>query len=201
MFGSPILTSIAVTSTYSHITITNGMIGGFAIGISLGDQSRVEKVQVSNSTCGIELGGSATAIGNTVVGTTNRSCGGILVGDYSTITNNVTNNNAGFGISAGDGSTVIGNAAAGNSDGVIVDPDCTVINNAVNENAEFGMVFSSGGTVIGNAAGGNGKYGLRFSDNTSGYVNNTLRNNNGGGAQVSGGTQIGMNLCNGKLCQ
>ena len=109
------------------------------------------------------------------------------------------------------GTTVVGTTrkcAAGAAPctgiGIDVSSDSLVVNNVANNNADSGIVVAlglGGGTVIGNTAAGNVGFGLSLSDNTVGYANNTLRNNNGRGAQVSGGTQIGMNLCNGTLCK
>jgi hypothetical protein len=50
--------------------------------------------------------------------------------------------------------------------------------------------------VIGNAAGGNTSFGLSFAG-TGGYRDNVLLDNNGapGSPQVSGGLEIGANLC------
>ncbi len=71
----------------------------------------------------------------------------------------------------------------------------------VSDNTVFGPSTSIGiscsssclarGNILRNTAG------MQFNDATSGYAENVL---NGSGTQVSGGTQIGQNLCNGSLC-
>jgi hypothetical protein len=63
-----------------------------------------------------------------------------------------------------------------------------------------GITCGIGCLASGNVIQGNAGLGLTFTDTTSGYVGNVLLGNNNGGAQVSGGTSLNQNVCNGAAC-
>jgi hypothetical protein len=67
-----------------------------------------------------------------------------------------------------------------------------------------GITCGIGCVAGGNIIQGNTGVGMTFSDATSGYIGNVLQGNNGNtvgtGGQVSGGTSLGQNLCNGAAC-
>jgi len=63
-----------------------------------------------------------------------------------------------------------------------------------------GITCGVGCLASGNVLQGNTGLGLTFTDTTSGYVENVLLGNNNGGAQVSGGTSLNQNVCNGTAC-
>ena len=70
---------------------------------------------------------------------------------------------------------------------------------------ETGITCGIGCLVQDNTIQGNSGEGLTFTDSTGGYINNILQGNDGmtGGGpagQVTGGTNLGQNLCNGVLC-
>ena len=73
---------------------------------------------------------------------------------------------------------------------------CTALNNGTG-------IFTSGGgaLVINSVASGNTNFGLH-ADVFTGYRSNVLTDNNGGNAnpQLSGGLQLGANLCGNALC-
>jgi hypothetical protein len=80
----------------------------------------------------------------------------------------------GTGVSLGNSSTVIGLEVFGNAgDGIDCATACLVTNNIITGNLGTGMSFG---------------------DTTSGYQNNII---SGNGGTVSGGTQMGSNVCNG----
>jgi len=56
-----------------------------------------------------------------------------------------------------------------------------------------------GGLILDNHISLNTNLGLDL-DTVTTYGNNNLQSNNGGGAQASGGNQMGINLCNGTAC-
>lgn len=90
------------------------------------------------------------------------------------------------------GVTAIGNVFSGidlQGQGNIID-GCTVLNNA------SGMRVFEGSLVINSVARGNTSFGLSLVGG-SGYRSNVLTGNNGGdaNAQVSGGFQLGSNVC------
>ena len=92
-----------------------------------------------------------------------------------------------------------------NGAGVVVAFGCTVVNNTVNINRGVG-IHVAGGTVIGNTVTGNGGVGLELGAvnpiEVVGYVHNVVARNNGGNAnpQVTGGIQMGGNICGLALC-
>ena len=67
-----------------------------------------------------------------------------------------------------------------------------VIENTIASFGDAGIWAKVGSLVLGNRISGGAGVGLRL-DDTTGYSNNVLRNNKGG--DVSGGAQIGNNLC------
>jgi hypothetical protein len=94
-----------------------------------------------------------------------------------TIVNGTITRIAGNAILLGSNSTVGGVQVIGNSgDGIDCTSSCLVTNNIVSGNA---------GT------------GLGFGDSSSGYQNNIVTGN---GTNITGGTNLGHNVCNGALC-
>ncbi len=67
-----------------------------------------------------------------------------------------------------------------------------------------GITCGIGCLASGNVIQGNTGLGLTFSDPTSGYLGNVMQGNSGNtvgtGGQVSGGTSLGQNVCNGTTC-
>lgn len=180
----------------SGIVVRNGQVKGMGgSGLFLGRDSQVENVTaLSNGGAGIETEHHSTLTHNTANG---NGLGGISSVN-STVTNNTANGNGGRGISA-NLSTLTNNTANGNDSNGIFTSQATVTNNTVNTNGASGIQAPIS-TVLNNFASDNDGVGLGLSGN-SGYANNVLANNNGGGAQVSGGgVQLGGNLCNGVLC-
>jgi hypothetical protein len=105
---------------------------------------------------------------------------GVYTGNNG-IVRNVQADANGVGIETGIGSVISGNTVNGNSaDGI-------------------GCNGSGGGCLIsGNTIDNNGAYGIGGADATTGYRGNVLNGNSGGPA--FGGTSMGNNICNGKLC-
>jgi hypothetical protein len=126
---------------------------------------------------------------------------------------NVTIDLQGFVISATGSNTGAGINATGQSNVVIrngiitgfTGPAMILGNNSnisaitATENGS-GITCVSGCLVSNSIIQGNTGPGLTFSDTTSGYVGNILQDNNGGGAQVSGGTSLKQNVCDGAAC-
>jgi hypothetical protein len=93
---------------------------------------------------------------------------------------------SGFGgtaIVGGTGTNISGITASGNEGGIVCGIGCVARDNVIQGNTGVGMIFS---------------------DVTSGYVGNVLQGNDqntvGTTGQVSGGTSLGQNLCNGIAC-
>jgi parallel beta-helix repeat protein len=74
----------------------------------------------------------------------------------------------------------------------------SITNNVVSSNTGAGIYANPGTTVTGNTVRGNAGLGL-WLDNAA-YGNNVVSGNNGGGVQVSGGIQMGPNVCNTFAC-
>jgi hypothetical protein len=64
-------------------------------------------------------------------------------------------------------------------------------------NAVDGVQCTSSCLVTNNVISGNGGTGLNFSDATTGYQNNIL---SGNGTDITGGTNLGKNVCSGSPC-
>ncbi len=176
---SPTSFTQGVRSSNNNTTVRNGAVSGMGnSGVSLrGQNNIVENIHATSN------GGDGIFAGQTCVvthSTAARNGGdGIETGDYCTIDNNSANNNDESGISTGSA--------------------CTVTNNSVSENDE-GVLGRGGVTLIGNTAHENTSYGFLL-NSIAGYKNNVLTANNGNGfgsnanPEVSGGIQIGQNLC------
>jgi hypothetical protein len=186
------------------------------IGISLGANSSVtECTAVGNGSDGIHVADNCLVSGSVA----NLNGGnGIKATQNCRIAHNVANGNTSDGIHCNDYCNVIGNQTQGNDvNGIDCWNRCRVGENAANENGQVGIwanhasltnnvasdngaqgIKSYTGTIVGNAAVFNGSFGLQ-GDLSSGYAANQFDNNNGGNAnpQVSGGTEIGTNICGG----
>ena len=141
----------------------------------------------------------------TVLNGTVRGMGalGVGVGGHSRVEGVHAISNRSGGIGTSFSSVVTGNVANSNGGaGIGVNSGCTVTSNTVNNNGGVGISAVAGSTVIGNTARGNVAVGLNFIGigGASGYATNVLGANNGGGAQVSGGVQMGPNICGAALC-
>jgi parallel beta-helix repeat protein len=80
--------------------------------------------------------------------------------------------------------------------GIYCNGGCTLEGNTTNNNGT-GISLLGGNTINGNTARNNTNFGIVAIGTDSGYMNNTLTGNNGGGdaAQVDGGTPLGQNIC------
>lgn len=122
-----------------------------------------------------------------------------------TVKNGVITGMGGAGIRLFASCRVEGVHALSNGAGVVVAFGCTVVNNSVNINRGVG-IHVAGGSVIGNTVVGNSGVGLELGavnpTEVVGYVHNVVTRNNGGDAnpQVTGGIQMGGNICGSTLC-
>ena len=206
-------TADAIDVTAGNVTIDlNGfsILGpgsGSGIGIKAVGQSRVSirngSVK-SMGNMGLFLGGSCEVERMRI---TNNGDTGVEAGQGCTIADNIVSSNGHYGIHASG--VVEGNTAVGNTDEGILAAG-VIRNNTANDNFTGIKTIAVGSgspkdtaTVIGNSANENAGYGV-FLDNGSGYGRNVLGDNfstpTGTSNQVTGGRQIGQNLCNGALC-
>jgi hypothetical protein len=92
----------------------------------------------------------------------------------------------------GTGAIVKDNTLVNNGDSSIQCRACMVSGNSVRSTGGNGISATEGSLVLGNRVSHSQGVGLLL-DATTGYTNNVLSNNTGG--DVSGGIQIGTNLC------
>lgn len=120
----------------TNVTVVNGTVRGMEAGVSVGPNSRVERVQVL-SNMGI----------------------GIAVGPGSTVTGNIAAGNAGVGISAEAGSIVRHNTVLINrSDGIQASAGSLVTGNIARGNGGYGLALEVGvaythNVLLGNESG------------------------------------------------
>lgn len=181
-------------------TVENGIVRGMgSIGVRLGDESTVREVKLfSNGGNGMLVGSRShvdrcKAIENGGLG--------IAAGACSSVTNSIVGGN-GNGISAGRSSFVARNIADSNGDaGIVAGVGGLVRENEVVNNRHRGIDVNSG-SVIGNRAELNGGFGLRLGPETA-YSQNSMANDNdpaNPNDEVSGGVQMGPNVCHGAPC-
>jgi len=142
------------------ITVRNGIVKGFAVGISLGGSGNlVEEMHVDNNTdTGMLLGTSSIVHHVIAQGNLNN---GIIVTAAGTIKDSVLrfngNNPASVGLSAGSGSTVTGNTIWGSiGTGLFASLGSTVMGNSVSDtNPGVGMSIICPSNVKDNTATAN----------------------------------------------
>jgi hypothetical protein len=124
-------------------------------------------------------------LGYTIMSTTPTSGSGINATGQTNvvITNGIIMGFGGSAIVAGNGARISGITATNNGSGITCGVGCLARDN----------VFQ-----------GNNGGGMSFSDATSGYLGNVMQGNSGNtvgnSGQVSGGTSLGQNVCNGVAC-
>jgi hypothetical protein len=140
----------------------------------------VDSVHVTASNVTIDLQGFAIMSTNssTGVGINSSGVSNVIIRDGT------ISGQGGAGISAGNTTSISDLVVSGNGgSGISCGAGCLISNNVVQGNAGAGMIFL---------------------DNTTGYLANVVQGNDsntsGTTGQVSGGTSLGQNLCNGTTC-
>jgi hypothetical protein len=113
-----------------------------------------------------------------------------------------TGSNSGAAISAvGTSNVVVRNGIITGFDGaaIILGNNSNVTSITATGNGS-GITCGSGCLVSNCIVQGNTGLGMTFVDTTSGYAGDILLDNNSGGDQVSGGTSLHQNICNGTTC-
>lgn len=180
-------------SLHKNITVLNGTVRGMgSSGVSTGGSgAHVENMHVI-SNGGVGIVASGIVIDNTVNanGSTGISAVGVIRG-------NTSFGNAAGGISSSSGATVTGNNASANgTDGIFV-VEGTVSGNTTNGNRDDGIQATSA-AVTNNTVLDNSDFGLSLGA-TAGYAVNNVNDNKGSNTspQVSGGINLGQNVCGG----
>jgi len=180
--------------------------GSYVLSRNIVNNSRVgaDAVQITTSNVVIDLQGfsitatgSSTGAGINATGQTNVVIRDGIISGFD-----------GPAIITGANSTISGITATGNSTtsgtpAVQAGTGSQITGNTVNGSGSGGITCGSGtGCLIrDNVIQGNAGVGITLSDSTGGYRSNVMQGNNGNtvgaSGQVSGGTSLGQNLCNG----
>jgi parallel beta-helix repeat protein len=163
-------------STVGAVTVENGTVTGFGIGVEVGNFGIVRNVHADVNGSGIQAGFDALVEDCTANNCTLSIEPAINCGGASTISGNTANGNANIGIACqGNGCVVSGNTANANGVGI----DCT----------------GSGCLISGNVVFNN-TTGIEAADTTTGYGGNVLKDT----TFVSGPRSLHNNLCSGSPC-
>lgn len=211
--------SLGIDATNSHaFSLSDGRIIGFASnGVSAATRARISELFVEgNGKHGIVVSTdseiqSSRAFDNADVGvvassSTVRRCAsesnrdGMSIGGNSLVLENIVVSNTRNGILAtGTGVMVQRNIVAQNAaDGIVATASgALVVDNVAYGNVLGGIAMGANGSVQRNASFGNaiGLYLIPIAGNSPAYRDNTVGNS--GVATVSGGVNLGGNLCNG----
>lgn len=126
-----------------------------------------------------------------------------------TIKNGVISGMGGPAVIVGNQSTVsainaTGDSSSGSGPVIQAGSGSLLANNTVVNGQAVGISCGASSLARGNILQNNSSFGLQLSDATSAYAGNVLQGNSGNSAttsgQISGGTKIAENLCNGALC-
>jgi parallel beta-helix repeat protein len=171
--GSSTISPTGVSATGENdVTVENGTVTGFGIGVEVGEFGIVRNVHADVNGSGIQAGDNTVIEDCTANNCTLTIEPAINCGPACTISGNTANGNAAMGIAcAGNGCEISDNVAAANAAAGI---DCSGIACLISGN----VVFSN-------------KVGLEASDGTTGYGGNVLDNNT---TRNTSGTSLSNNL-------
>ena len=165
---------IVTQNSASNVTIKNGAVKGFAVGISVGAGSTVENVRVQNNTdTGLILG--VGSIADKVIAEGNFEHG-IQVSTAGRIKDSIVQNN--------------GNSA--DSVALRAGPGSTLSGNTVWQNTGTGISASLGGTLSGNTVLDTNGVGMSVLCPST-VVENTVTSNPGGNLELIGDTCTAVN--------
>jgi parallel beta-helix repeat protein len=175
--GSSAITPVGISAGGANeVTVENGTVTGFGIGVELGNFGIVKNVHADVNGSGIQTGFDGLVEDCTANNCTLAIEPAINCGGASTISGNTANGDADIGIAcAGNGCVISGNTA--NADGVGI--DCS----------------GSGCLISGNVVFNNGT-GIEANDTSTGIGGNVLKNT----TNVSGPHSLENNLCSGSPC-
>jgi len=217
----PTGTGIGIDASNSNnVRVSNGTISGMGnYGVHTGTSSDggaiVQNILVSNNG-GTGINSRLCTVSNCIA---NFNGGHGIIAGEGTASNNSISFNGGDGIHCDSALNVTGNyinanngngiwmlnsahianntVINNNGDGIKVGNSGIVINNEVGGNLMDGISVAFSGMVNGNSSIGNTGLGLNLGGEVS-YLNNSLSYNTGG--NVSGGVNLGANLCDTAVC-
>ncbi len=166
-------------SSATNVTVLNGTVRGMGNdGIALGRGGVVRGVRArENGGDGVQVGGGGLI--TECLLSSNGAAGAFVFGPATLLVGNVAGGNGGDGIHVRNGATIEGNTATINGgDGIEVEGE--------------------GGAVRENVVWGNSATGILASDDATGMARNLISMNDG--AALSGGSQLGINLCGNAPC-
>jgi parallel beta-helix repeat protein len=205
---------ISVAADLHDVTIRNGVVSDFFVGVDVGGEDTVAQDLVVTSNPGLGIGArpGARLVRNTV--TFNGSGGAIQapVGDVvihrnmiasndlgisapsstgSTITNNVIAGNTGRGIDAVSGNTITGNRVVGNGNtGIFVDDgnqirdNVVIANGTAGTNDRNGILGDASNVVSGNVVRANSEDGIGLNGDGAKVIRNKVNGNFGHGVYI-----------------
>jgi hypothetical protein len=167
-------------SSAANVSVVNGAVVGMGDdGVALGREGFVEGVRVrGNGGDGIQIGGGGRV--SESISVRNGTAGVFVFGPATLVVGNTACGNGGDGIHARNGATIEGNSASFNGgDGIETEGEGGVVRENV-------VLLNAGNGVV-------------CSDSATGVSRNVIGLNDG--LALSGGTQLGNNLCGvGGLC-
>jgi hypothetical protein len=181
----------------SDVAIRNGRIVGMGSKpVELGARALLEDLIVASCGNGVTCEASCGVFRLTVDAVLRNA---IDVGSHSRVIDSVARNSGWDGLSAtATGLVAEGNAISRNGlRGIDAGVAASVVENAVFENGSDGIAAGFGASVARNAVSLNDGVGLLL-DTDAGYARNTMSSNTG--AEVSGGSDLGGNSCDGGAC-
>jgi hypothetical protein len=150
--GDPGITIVGINaSARSGITVENGTVTGFAVGVETGSAGIVRNMHADANGTGMTLGGNAVVAGCTANNSTISGAWGISCGGGCAISGNTTNGNNFYGIKCnGVGCLISGNTANsnGNSGIYAIDASTGYGGNVLDDNGF--LPVSGGGTSMKN---------------------------------------------------
>jgi hypothetical protein len=177
------------------VTVKNGQVRGFAsTGIELDDYARLENVTVRGNGGGGAILGTAALVLRAVVEANNLN--GLQSDHYAAYLDSTARANQSNGLSGNQGSIFRGNASYDNGiDGIQGLFGTNVLHdNTAYLNENYGMRSSAGGILTRNVVTSNGNLGFLLNSN-AGYGHNVIYKSGTGVGTVSGGLNLGGNLC------
>ena len=161
----------------NEVTVENGTVTGFGIGVDVGNFGIVRNVHADVNGTGIQTGFDALVEGCTANNCTLAIEPAINCNGASTISGNTANGNADMGI-----------ACAANG--------CVISGNTANANGVAGIDCSGSGCLISGNVVFNNSTGIEAVDISTGIGGNVLKNT----TNISGPHTLENNICGGSSC-
>jgi len=208
------------------VTIERNQPGSYRLTSNLTTDSATEtgvRIIDSHTTLdlnGFSISGPNLCSGMPLVCTAVGSGTGVdVLGTGVVVRNGIVRGMGNYGISLGSGNHVEAVLVVSNGDhGIVGQSNSMITGCRVERNRQIGIAFLAGNLIRGNIVNGNGTTGIFTDGGGSLITDNTVTSNptlggsfvtgdayarnvfRGNGIEVSGGTQIGMNLCGSATC-